>query len=148
VDGNDVLAVYHAMSEARELARQGNPVLFESLTYRTEGHSTSDDPTRYRDGEEVDQWKNRDPIERYESFLQSEGLWEEVDKQAMVEEVDAEFDAAIEAANDYGPRDVEELFAYLYEEMPPALESQLHELERSLRELDDLEEYIVRRPKG
>ncbi|MFD1600012.1 thiamine pyrophosphate-dependent enzyme [Halobellus rarus] len=148
VDGNDVLAVYHAMSEARELARQGNPVLFEALTYRTEGHSTSDDPTKYRGSEEVDQWKDRDPIERYESFLESEGLWEEVDKQAMVDEVDAEFDAAIEAADDYGPRDVEELFAYLYEEMPPELESQLHELERSLRELDDLEEYIVRRPKG
>jgi len=148
VDGNDVLATYHAMSEARELAMQGNPVVFEGLTYRREGHSTSDDPTQYRDRDEVEPWLDRDPIERYETFLQSEGLWDEVDKEAMVAEVDEEFDAAIEAANAYGPRDIDELFVYLYEELPSELEAQLRELERSLDELDELEEYIERRPKG
>ncbi len=145
VDGNDVLAVYAAMSEARALARRGRPVLFEALTYRRDGHSTSDDPSRYRDREEVEQWIDRDPIERYEQFLKSEGLWDDVDREAVIEEVDAEFDAAVEAADAYGPRDVEEMFAHLYEEMPPALASQLRKLEESL---DDIDEYVERRPKG
>ena len=145
VDGNDVLAVFEAMSEARELARRGRPVLFEALTYRRDGHSTSDDPSRYRDRDEVEQWLDRDPIERYEQFLKSEGLWDGVDKAAVIEEVDAEFDAAVEAADAYGPRDVEEIFAHLYESMPPALESQLRELEERV---DEMDEYIERRPKG
>ncbi|MFB6090085.1 MAG: thiamine pyrophosphate-dependent enzyme [Halobellus sp.] len=147
-DGNDVLAVYDAMREARKLARAGHPVLFEALTYRTEGHSTSDDPTEYRGREEVEEWLERDPIERYESFLKSEGLWDEVDKESLVAEVDEEFSAAVEAADEFGPRDVDELFEYVYDDLPPILQEQLDEMKRDLEELDDLEEYIERRPKG
>jgi pyruvate dehydrogenase E1 component alpha subunit len=147
-DGNDVLAVYDAMREARKLARAGHPVLFEALTYRTEGHSTSDDPTEYRERDAVEEWLERDPIERYESFLKSEGLWDEVDKDALVAEVDEEFSAAVEAADEYGPRDVDELFEYVYDDLPPILQKQLDEMERELAELDDLEAYIERRPKG
>ncbi|OGF55571.1 MAG: 3-methyl-2-oxobutanoate dehydrogenase, partial [Candidatus Fraserbacteria bacterium RBG_16_55_9] len=54
VDGNDVLAVHQVASEAVEKARDGGgPTLIEAITYRMEGHSSSDDPTRYRDESEV-----------------------------------------------------------------------------------------------
>ncbi|PSG99860.1 MAG: pyruvate dehydrogenase (acetyl-transferring) E1 component subunit alpha, partial [Nanohaloarchaea archaeon SW_4_43_9] len=53
VDGNDILAVIKAVREAKEKAKNGEPVLLEALTYRLEDHTTSDDSTRYRDKEEV-----------------------------------------------------------------------------------------------
>lgn len=148
VDGNDVLAVYAAMTEARELASQGNPVIVEGLTYRRGGHSTNDDPSRYRDDEEVGTWLDRDPIERYERFLQSEGLWDRVDRETLLEGIDEEFDAAHEAADIYGPRDIEEIFVHLYDEMPPALEAQMESFGEFLETYPEMDEHVDRRPKG
>ena len=65
VDGNDVLAVYHACKEASDRARRGDgPTLLELMTYRRGPHSSSDDPTRYR-GNQADEWMSRDPILRF-----------------------------------------------------------------------------------
>src|SRR5690554_8139104 len=65
VDGNDLLAMYVAMKEAAAHARSGKgPVLIEALTYRIGAHTTSDDPSLYRDEKEVEEWKAKDPIER------------------------------------------------------------------------------------
>ena len=73
VDGNDVLACYAVMAEAAERAREGGgPTLIEAVTYRMGPHTTSDDPTRYRSEEEVDQWAALDPIPRYRTYLQSD----------------------------------------------------------------------------
>ena len=64
VDGNDVEAVHAATSEAVERARAGQgPTLIEAETYRMGAHSSSDDPTRYRDPAEVELWRKRDPVE-------------------------------------------------------------------------------------
>src|SRR5262249_49666770 len=66
VDGNDVLAVIAATHEAVERARAGGgPTFIESLTFRMGGHSSSDDPTRYRDAGLVETWEKRDPLLRY-----------------------------------------------------------------------------------
>ena len=74
VDGNDVLAVHAVTLEALERARSGGgPSFIEAVTYRMGAHPTSDDPTRYRAGAEVDYWKARDPIERLRALLVSEG---------------------------------------------------------------------------
>lgn len=74
VDGNDVLAVYAATAAATRRVRTGGPPeLIEALTYRMSGHSTSDDPTRYRDAGEVHRWEQRDPIARVRSLLDSQG---------------------------------------------------------------------------
>ncbi len=68
-DGNDVMAVYNKFEELVEYVRGGNgPVLVESITYRYLGHSTSD-PGKYRTKEEVDEWKKKDPIPRFEKYL-------------------------------------------------------------------------------
>ncbi len=77
VDGNDMEAVYGATAEAVERARTGKgPTLIECETYRMGAHSTSDDPTRYRDQNEVDAWKKRDPIQRAFRRLVDLGAWD------------------------------------------------------------------------
>jgi pyruvate dehydrogenase E1 component alpha subunit len=148
VDGQDVLAVYEAMSEARERVRDGEPVFVESVTYRLDAHTTSDDPTRYRSDEEVEAWEDADPLERYREFLQAEGLWDDIDHDAIVDEIDAEFDAALEEANAFEERGVEEIFAHVYEELPQDLQRQFEEFSDLLERRPELYDYIEQRPKG
>lgn len=148
VDGQDVLAVYEAMSEARERVRTGEPVFVESVTYRLDAHTTSDDPTRYRSDAEVEAWEDADPLERYREFLKAEGLWDDIDHDAIVDEIDAEFDAALEEANAFEERGVEEIFAHVYEEMPQDLQRQFEEFSDLLEHRPELYDYIEQRPKG
>lgn len=75
VDGNDVLACLAAMRWALDHAREGGgPAFLEAVTYRMGPHTTSDDPTRYRDAAEVERWAGRDPIARFETYLRAEGV--------------------------------------------------------------------------
>jgi 2-oxoisovalerate dehydrogenase E1 component alpha subunit len=70
VDGNDVLAVRAVTARAADSVRRGGPpVLIEATTYRMAGHSTSDDPRRYRSDAEVAAWRERDPIARLERLV-------------------------------------------------------------------------------
>ena len=72
IDGNDVLASLAAMRWAVDHARSGNgPAFIEAVTYRMGPHTTSDDPTRYRDKDEVERWRRRDPIARVEALLRA-----------------------------------------------------------------------------
>lgn len=148
VDGNDVLAVYDAVTTARQNALDGNPTLVEAVTYRRGAHTTSDDPTRYRDRSEVEEWEEQDPLERYREFLRSEGLFEGIDEEAVREDIDEMFDEAVAAADEFEERDVADMFEYLHEEMPPELQRQLQEYEELLEERPDMYEYIEQRPKG
>ena len=80
IDGNDVLASYAATKIHMDEAREGRgPYLLEALTYRIGAHTTSDDPTKYRDEEEVEYWRQRDPIARFEVFLRRQGVDEDKD---------------------------------------------------------------------
>ena len=73
VDGNDVLAVYAAASEAVERARSGGgPTLIECVTYRLAMHTTADDPKRYRTDAEVEEWRRKDPITRFQNYLMAQ----------------------------------------------------------------------------
>jgi pyruvate dehydrogenase E1 component alpha subunit len=136
------------MAAARERALDGHPVFVEALTYRVEAHTTSDDPSRYRDDAEVEQWRERDPIERYQRFLEAEGLWAEVDDDAIVEEIDQSFDAAIEEANAFEEREVAAIFEHVFEETPPGLAKQLSEFETLLSERPETYDHVEQRPKG
>ncbi|HEX8510143.1 MAG TPA: pyruvate dehydrogenase (acetyl-transferring) E1 component subunit alpha, partial [Propionibacteriaceae bacterium] len=70
VDGNDVLAVQAVTTDALERARSGNgPTLIEAYTYRMGAHTTSDDPSKYRLADELEQWRLKDPIERVRAYL-------------------------------------------------------------------------------
>ncbi|WP_232701983.1 thiamine pyrophosphate-dependent enzyme [Halobacterium wangiae] len=148
VDGQDVLAVYDAVTEARERVRNGEPVFVESVTYRMDAHTTSDDPTRYRSDEEVVAWEAVDPLERYREFLESEGLWADIDHDGIVEEIEAEFDAALEEANAFAERGIEEIFAHVYAELPPELQRQFEEFSDLLERRPEMYDHIEQRPKG
>lgn len=74
VDGNDVLACHAVTTRALQRARDGQgPTLIEAVTYRMGAHTTSDDPSRYREASEVDAWKARDPLDRVRVLLESAG---------------------------------------------------------------------------
>jgi pyruvate dehydrogenase E1 component alpha subunit len=125
VDGNDVFAVYRAVSEALDRARTGHePTLIEALTYRVTDHTTSDDARRYREDEEVALWRDRDPIERLARYMRAQGLVDEAGEAEVVADADrqvAEAVAEFEAIEPPGP---EELFAHLYAERTPPLMEQ------------------------
>ena len=148
VDGQDVLAVYDAVQSARERVKSGDPIFIESVTYRLDAHTTSDDPTRYRDDEEVQRWEENDPIERYREFLKAEGLWADIDHDAIVNEIETEFDEALAAANDFQTRAVSEMFSHVYDELPPELARQLAAFEDLLERRPEMYDHIEQRPKG
>jgi 2-oxoisovalerate dehydrogenase E1 component alpha subunit len=125
VDGNDALAVYSAVSWAAERARSnGGPTLIEFFTYRTEGHSTSDDPSGYRPATEAKAWPLGDPVERLKAHIISIGEWDEERHSAMTAECDAEVRAAQKEAEKLGilPQQgkdhVESMFEDVYSEIP------------------------------
>lgn len=89
VDGNDVLAVHAATTAAAERLRAGGPPEFiEALTYRMAGHSTSDDPTRYRESGEVKAWEERDPVLRIRRLLDRLGWADTAYHEALATEAD------------------------------------------------------------
>ena len=95
VDGNDVLAVYQAVSQAVEQARAGaGPALIENVTYRWRGHSKSD-ANRYRTREEIESWKQKCPIKRFRARLVKEKVLTEEDADQIEQEAYAAIDAAV-----------------------------------------------------
>ena len=90
VDGNDVLACLAVTKAALEHARSGNgPMLVEAFTYRMGAHTTSDDPTRYRDSDELEEWKAKDPILRMRTFLEKNNHADEAFFKGVEVEADA-----------------------------------------------------------
>lgn len=130
VDGNDVLEVHDAVAEAAERARAGKgPTLVECLTYRRLGHSSSDDPTRYRDDAEVAMWEKKDPIERYSTRLAEEGIVSPDERAAMEKELGEEVSLAIREAEAAPPLALETLFEDVYAVTPRALAEQVEAVE-------------------
>jgi len=137
VDGNDLLAVYAAATEAVKRAREEHrPTLIECVTYRMEVHTTADDPTRYREDEEVERWAKRDPIERIQRYLKDRGA---LDDEAIEEleseikdEIESAWSEAQEAIETYG-EDPLHMFEHLFAEKPPYLEEQREALSRALK---------------
>jgi len=90
IDGNDALAVHAAVAEAAERARNGGgPTLIECLTYRVGPHTTSDDPSRYRDEAVTERWKGLDPLIRTAKYLEAKDLWSDADEAELRDELDA-----------------------------------------------------------
>ncbi len=86
VDGNDALAVHAATREAVSRARSGGgPTLIEAYTYRMGAHTTSDDPSRYRDENVTVAWKPLDPLVRLSTWLQRSGVWDDIREEAFLE---------------------------------------------------------------
>jgi pyruvate dehydrogenase E1 component alpha subunit len=140
VDGNDILAVYAAAKEAVERARAGHgPTLIECVTYRMTVHTTADDPKRYRTEEEVETWRKRDPIVRYQKYLVDKGLLSE-DKIAdieseVLEEIQAAVDGAEEQMNAFG--DSNDMFEHAYARMPAYLKEQKEAFAEEVAEMTE-----------
>ena len=125
VDGNDLLAVHQAVSEAAERARGGEgPTLIEAQTFRMGGHSTSDDPKRYVPDELVAQWKDKDPVDRFERFLLGRGLIEANAREQATAQARERIDAAVKEAEAAADPALETIFSDVYAEVPAHLRSQ------------------------
>jgi len=107
VDGNDVLACYVATRDALARARAGEgPSFIEGVTYRLGVHTTADDPTRYREDEEAETWRGREPLIRFRKYLEESGHLDEETRLAIEEHVKGTIDAAVhelESKTDFKP---------------------------------------------
>lgn len=127
VDGNDFLACHAAMRQAVAHARAGKgPVFIEALTYRVSAHSSSDDPSRYRDESVTATWRTeRDPLLRARRFMIDSGTLGEAEERELAEALDAEVRAAIAAEESAGPPPLDTLVEDVFAKVPPALSEQL-----------------------
>ena len=126
VDGNDLLAVIAVTREAVERARRGEgPTLIEAVTFRMGGHSSSDDPTRYREAEQVAEWERRDPLVRIRAWLRANGHLAADEEERWTQELNEEIGAAVKEAESLPPPPIETLFADVYKEMPRHLAEQM-----------------------
>jgi len=135
VDGNDLIAVHEATARARARAAEGEgPTLLELVTYRLEGHSTSDDPRSYRPAELVEPWRKKDPILRLGRLLERRGLLGEEAAEKLLKEVRDEIQRAVKEAEAFAPKPpLETLFQGVYAEPLFQQREQLEELKAFLQ---------------
>jgi len=125
VDGNDVLATYAVTQAALQRAREGNgPTLIEAYTYRMGAHTTTDDPTRYRMAEELEEWRTKDPIVRVEAYLTRLGLAAPEWFADLAEEADELAHHLREGCKSLRDPDPLSIFDQVYVEQTPELAKQ------------------------
>lgn len=125
VDGNDVIAVRHVVSEALARARGGGgPHLIEAITYRLSDHTTADDASRYRDDESVGKFWQEEPILRLRKYLTEQAAWTKDDEEGLMAASAAEIDRAVEAYLATRPQPIEAIFDYMYAALPADLVAQ------------------------
>ena len=135
IDGNDVLGVYRRTSMALEKARRGEgPTLIEAVTFRRGDHTTSDDALKYRTEEESHSWDDRDPITRLENYFKKIGTWTDDYGKWVHEECTKEVEDAVEKGLALGAPPPEDIFRYIFKDMPPHYEEQLEQLKQELSE--------------
>jgi TPP-dependent pyruvate/acetoin dehydrogenase alpha subunit len=125
VDGNDVLAMYRAVSEAVKRARAGEgPTLIEAVTFRMGGHSTSDDPSKYVEKHVFEEWRERCPLKRFRAWLLAEGKLTEEQAGQIEADASAEMLAAAKTAEAKPKPPLETIFNDVFETMPAHLRAQ------------------------
>jgi pyruvate dehydrogenase E1 component alpha subunit len=129
VDGNDLFAVYNALSLALAKARAGEgPTLIECVTYRISDHTTADDAKRYRNPEEVDAWTKKDPIDRIKNYMLKQKMWDTKKEELLQQQVAALVSAHVKAYEDEPAADPKEMFTYTFATMTPQLQEQYQSL--------------------
>lgn len=135
VDGNDILAVYREAKKAVDRARAGEgPTFIECVTFRMGGHSSADDPTRYRNEADVAEWDARCPLARFKSYLTGRGLWDHAREEAVAAEQKEAINEAVKTAEQAAPPGPLDIVEDVYADPPPALLEQRARLADELRE--------------
>ncbi len=138
VDGNDVLAVYRAVSDAKKRAYEGKgPTLIEAETYRLMMHTTADDPTKYRKQEDVDEWWKKEPLTRFRKYLEKKGIWTEEKEKELQDSVKKRIDEAVkelESEHDFKP---DSSFDHVFGTSHDEIEQQRKEFLEELRKEAD-----------
>lgn len=125
VDGNDVLACHAAVAAAHERARAGHgPSLVVLKTYRMMGHSSSDDPSKYRDEKEVAAWAARDPIDGFEKSLLRDKTIDAGTRSRIEAELFAEIDHEIHVQEAAPKMALKTLVEDVYADVPLHLRKQ------------------------
>jgi len=139
VDGNDLPAVHAVTRRARARAAENEgPTLIECVTYRMEGHSTSDDPRAYRPEAAVEPWRKKDPILRLRGLLVRMGALTEADDDRLRREVREEVQKAVAEAEAFpGKPPLETIIQGVYSEP----------LRQQREQLDDLRSAIAADPR-
>ena len=131
--GNDTVLAHRTIGAEIERLRHGDgPALIEAYTYRMAAHTTSDDPTRYREAAELEGWRQRDPIERLKIYLTSEGIVDDVFREELeqeAEELGELIRAGVRSMPDPEPR---AMFDHVYAERHPEIDEQRDELDAYL----------------
>ncbi|HEY4224485.1 MAG TPA: thiamine pyrophosphate-dependent dehydrogenase E1 component subunit alpha [Pseudolysinimonas sp.] len=137
VDGNDVLASYAVTKTALDAARGGGgPRFIEAMTYRMGAHTSSDDPTKYRENQELASWRDRDPIARFEVYLRSIGVGDEFFAEIATEAEDLAADVRARTVVLQDPS-TDKIFEHVYSDPHPLVEQQAAWLTAYQSSLDD-----------
>lgn len=119
IDGNDFFAAYFTTLDAVEKARKGKgPTLIEAVTWRYGAHTTSDDPSKYRDQSENDRRRESgDPVTRIERFMKANNMWDD-DFEKLETKATEEIEAAVKEMENAPPAEIDHMFDYVFEKMP------------------------------
>ncbi|MXV62729.1 pyruvate dehydrogenase (acetyl-transferring) E1 component subunit alpha [Natronorubrum sp. JWXQ-INN-674] len=137
VDGLDPLAMYEVTREALRKAKnptddERRPTLIEAVQYRYGAHTTADDPSVYREEDEAEPWRQKDPLDRLQHYLETEGILDEEREAEIDDRIETQLGDAVDAAEN-ASADPDEIFEHVYDEMPDRLREQRDEL-NALRE--------------
>ncbi|WP_062070418.1 pyruvate dehydrogenase (acetyl-transferring) E1 component subunit alpha [Demequina sediminicola] len=137
VDGNDVIACYAVTQWALDHARSGKgPVFVEALTYRMGAHTTSDDPSRYRDSAEEAFWAERDPIARLDAYLTARGELSDEYRGEVAAEAEELGKRTRETVKSWTRSDVMDMFNDVYALPHSGVEAERAWFERYQRSFD------------
>lgn len=135
VDGNDVFAMHAVLNYAREQAVNGKgPMLIEARTFRMGAHTTSDDPSKYRSKDEEELWARKDPLKRLKAYITDHELADLSREETLIAEYKQKIDKEFEAAEQHPDYRLDDVFAYMYHDMPDELRRQKNNLENSINQ--------------
>jgi 2-oxoisovalerate dehydrogenase E1 component alpha subunit len=130
IDGNDIIAVSHAVKEALEKARRGEgPTVIEAMTFRLCDHTTADDAKRYMPEHEFKAASQYEPLKRLKHYLEQKKLWSEEKEQALKEKLGAEIETIVARFLSRPKAKATDMFDNMYATLPPGLQAQRAEVE-------------------
>jgi pyruvate dehydrogenase E1 component alpha subunit len=135
VDGNDVIACHAVTMEALHRARSGHgPTLIEAVTYRMGAHTTSDDPTKYRDSADDELWRGRDPIDRLRIYLRAQGVLTENLESELAREAESLAERMRQGCRELPDPHPLSIFDHVYAGPDARIDEQRREVEAILSE--------------